>query len=253
MFQNILTSFHKPKNGNEENEYEDAFGSIKKIENGTQVVRAAVADGATECSFAADWAKMLVNCYVERAFRKVQDIQEQIESLSKDWYTIINRPLPYYAERKARMGASSTILGVEISSDPSLTDSGRWEAIAVGDSCLFHISDDSLNLAFPIKKSEDFNNSPYLISSNLRNNRSCWSNVMIQNGNWQAGDIFILATDALAAWFIHEHETGGRPWDELSGFIKDSGNNNSFETWLNEKRTSSSMKNDDVICLIIKL
>lgn len=253
MFQYSITQFHQPKNGNAENEYEDAFDYKEKNDNENNVVLAAIADGATESSFAADWAKMLVKCYVEKAFKNVPDIQKQIESLSKDWYTIINRPLPWYGERKARMGAYSTFLGVEILSDTSFTDSGKWEAIAIGDSCLFHIRDDSLQMAFPIKKSEYFNNSPCLISSNLRNNRSCWSNVIIQNGAWHAGDIFILATDALAAWFIHIHETGGHPWDDLLAFVNDSGKNNGFETWLNEKRTSSSIMNDDVTCLLIKL
>lgn len=34
----------------------------------------------------------------------------------------------------------------------------------------------------------------------------------------QPGDLMVLATDALAAWFLRQAEAGEQPWQELAGF-----------------------------------
>lgn len=236
-------------------EYEDAYASTERKYGENQTLRAAVADGATECSFAADWADMLVKCYVEQQFRDIQDLCVKVESLSKDWQrNIDSKQLMWFAEEKARLGAFSTLLGLEIFPDASeKANCGGWNAIAVGDSCLFQIRDNLLELAFPIQQSSGFNNSPILISSRLEKNKGHWDKALVGTGNWQAGDLFFLATDALAAWFIGEYELDRFPWEVLIRFIDDNECDKSFESWVNEMRASSLMKNDDITCLIIKL
>ena len=52
--------FWAPKQGNEDNEYEDAFWPRKSIEHRATSFHCAVADGATETSYSGIWAKQLV-------------------------------------------------------------------------------------------------------------------------------------------------------------------------------------------------
>ena len=252
MFNYSITSLHLPKLGNEEVEYEDASAYPENKYDENQTLRVAVADGATESSFSAEWADMLSKCYVGKQFNDIQELRLQVDLLSKDWQSNIDvRQLTWFAEEKARMGAFSTLLGLEIYSNS--TEIAGWHSIAVGDSCLFQIRNNSLEHAFPIQHSSDFNNSPILISSKPEKNRQHWDKALIRCGNWQAGDFFFLTTDALAAWFIHEYELSNLPWEILIKFIDDNEYDKSFKLWVNELRASSSMKNDDVTCLIIKL
>ncbi len=253
MFKYSITSLHLPKLGNEETEYEDAFDVCPENKYGeNQTLRVAIADGATESSFSAEWANMLTKCYVRQQVNNIQELCTQIESLSKEWQNNIDvKQLTWFAEEKARMGAFSTLLGLEIDSDAA--EISCWHSIAVGDSCLFHIRDNSLKLAFPIQHSSDFNNSLILISSKFEKNMQHWDKALKRDGNWQAGDFFFLTTDALAAWFFREYELGNLPWEILIKFMDDSECDKSFESWVNEMRASSLMRNDDVTCLIIKL
>lgn len=250
-----ITQLHLPKSGNNTKDYEDAYGYIKKDFAEIQRLHAAIADGATESSFAVEWANMLVNCYVEEPFNDAIEFQTRIKSLSNDWHTtVFSRPLPWYAEEKARMGAFSTFIGLKITFDDSpLANSGHWNAIAIGDSCLFQIRDNSLNSVFPLKQAEDFTNSPILISSNLEKNSQCWDNVLNQSGKWQEKDIFFIISDALAAWFLRQCELGNHPWDELLVLSEKINCDTDFEHWIDKKRQTSQLKNDDVTCIIIKL
>ena len=64
-------------------------------------------------------------------------------------------------------------------------------------------------------------------------------------GSWQGGDHFYLMTDALAAWFLREHEAGGRPWRRL----EELDHGLAFARWVDELRRSHALRNDDVTLL----
>lgn len=233
-------------------------GKLNIYENNLDEIQSlpvAIADGATETSFAVEWAEKLVNSYVSKPFKNLDEFKNRIQSLSKSWEkTVFSKPLPWYAEEKARMGAFSTFIGLEINFiDSLLSKSGQWNAIAIGDSCLFQIRKNTLLSVFPIKKAEDFTNSPMLISSNLENNIQCWDKVLNQSGEWEKDDVFFIISDALAAWFLCQYEGGNQPWDELLKFSEDNKCDGNFEQWIEEKRKTLELKNDDVTCLIIKL
>src|SRR5438552_14612658 len=80
-------------------EYEDAFAPGEDTDADTDVFRCAVADGATEASFAAMWAQLLVENYVrteEHPLAALQNVwQEKTSGLE----------LPWYAEEKLQSGA----------------------------------------------------------------------------------------------------------------------------------------------------
>src|SRR6202034_4057383 len=81
----------------------------------------------------------------------------------KLWKRLIaRRPLPWYAEEKAAMGAYSSLVGITVSKDGG---GGDWRAIAVGDSCVFQVRGDVLLEAFPFDSSDAFTSRPALLGS----------------------------------------------------------------------------------------
>lgn len=250
-----LNHFWLQKLGNEQSDYEDAFAP--RI-NGTldqQSFSLAVADGAAESSFASDWAKMLTRAFVKEPFTNIEALQSRTEILSQRWHSFVKRrPLPWFAEEKVRLGAFATLLGVELApSSNGSHESGSWSAIAAGDSCLFQVRNDDLVRSFPISSAGEFGSSPTLLSTNLVRNSQLWEKVKCQTAEWQPGDLLLLSTDALACWFLSQHENNEKPWNILLGFTEDSSPSESFEAWAADARRAAHLKNDDITLLIIRL
>jgi hypothetical protein len=258
-----LDHFWLPKFGNEQADYEDAFAPKSNGTIDQESLSLAIADGATESSFASDWAKMLTRAFVKEPFTNLETLQARTEILSNRWQTFVNRrPLPWYAEEKVRLGAFATLLGVKLASSRNgLNNSGSWSAIAIGDTCLFQVRNDNLIRTFPISSAGEFGNSPTLLSSNLARNSRLWNNVRFQTEEWKTGDIFLLATDALACWFLSQHERNEKPWNILLGFTGDPAPSESFKSWTDKVRSSetrapgssSQLKNDDICLLLLKV
>jgi hypothetical protein len=244
--------FWQPKRGNTAEEYEDASAHSTH--------RFAVADGATESSFAERWAQGLVKLFVTTPPDHMRNpkvpLEEWLQPLQKEWHKSIPwERLPWYAEEKARTGAFSAFCGVEITPAPSrfrLIDIFKrrkgttWHAIAVGDSVFFHIRNNELVKSFPFEKSEQFNSRPMLLSSNPSRNQPVWKNIQQAEGELKAGDIFILMTDALGAWFLKEREAGKKPWTELLALNTET----EFNQFVHKLRISSSIRNDDTTLLV---
>jgi len=157
-------------------------------------------------------------------------------------------------EEKVNFGAFSTLLGVNFWSDKDNEFIGYFSSIAIGDSCLFRIRNNKLTFPFPIKRSEDFNNSPILLSSNLKRNSDVWKEVkIVKRAYIVSGDILILASDAISKWFLSKCERGEKPWNKLLEFTEIEEPDKSFEEWINELRGKGEMRNDDVTVIIVKL
>lgn len=250
-----LNHFCLPKLGNEQADYEDAFAPKISGTVSQKSFSVAVADGATESSFASDWAKMLTRNFVKEPFSEIETLKTRTEMLSQRWQSFVKRrPLPWFAEEKVRFGAFATLLGLQLVSNSDGTDeSGFWSAIAIGDSCLFQVRGDNLLRSFPISTAAKFSNSPMLLSSNLVHNLQIWKNVRVYTADWKVGDIFLLATDALACWILSEHEHNERPWNIFLGFREDSEKTQLFRAWADNVRRSSNLKNDDITLLLLKL
>src|SRR5581483_11095363 len=103
------------------------------------------------------------------------------------------KPKPWYAAEKARRGAFAAMVGL------SLVEDGTWSAMAVGDCCLFQVRDDALVVSFPMKRSADFSLTPLLIGSRQERNAGLAQAKRERSGGWEAGDVFYLMSDALAA------------------------------------------------------
>jgi hypothetical protein len=238
-------AFHVAKHGCTEAEYEDACFPEGRFCSEVSAYRCAVADGATESAFSGEWAKMLVNGFGRHELRLLEQ-QRQLER------SVASKPLPWYLEAKARRGSHATFAGLSIreTSEPdSASPAGRWNVFAVGDSCVFHVRDGQLLQTGPMSSSQDFGNTPSLLSSRggIKLQRGA-PGFTIQSGSWQAHDVFYLATDAMAQWMMSEHEAGNSPWE----LLRDQGVE-AFQLAVMVLRGTDRLHNDDTTLLRVEM
>src|SRR5216683_2957933 len=202
-----------PKRGNTPEEYEDAFAAEPALG------RFAVADGASECSFAGLWARLLVQHVVGASNGLEWNDEEWLQALRQHWSDEVDmRPLPWYAETKREQGAFATLLLLTLQ-PPSAGKTGHWHAVTVGDSCLFRVREGRLLAAFPLEASSEFGRNPELVGS-----RSTAPQVTPQqaHGECRSGEQYLLMTDALARWFLRASEEGNRPWEAVAAVCTES-------------------------------
>jgi serine/threonine protein phosphatase PrpC len=203
-------AFWLPKAGNAPEEYEDACYPKRAYTADADMARFAVADGASETSFSKHWAELLVEAYSQGKF-KGPDVRPTLDELSAQWQSLVkDKPLPWYAEEKLQMGAYASLLGLTVKQTKAQAKTGgTWQALAVGDSCLFHVRQDSLLTAFPLERSDQFNNRPVLLPTKLAGSDEVIASFSRRQGEWEYGDIFYLMTDAMAAWLLRRYEVDG--------------------------------------------
>ena len=200
-----------PKLGNSLEEYEDAWAH--RPTRPPVGIRVAVADGATESSFAKLWAVLLAESYV-RSEVTGAEFFARLKPARRLWRRrLAGRPLPWFASEKAEQGAFAAFLGVQIDAHKN-----RWTALAVGDCCLMQVDNVGKGMRvvemFPLQKSSQFTMSPYLIGSRS-NGESLNERIQISKGSLRDGDMLLLATDAVAAWLLKQHEEGRPLWKWL--------------------------------------
>ncbi len=230
--QASATAWWAPKAGNAADEYEDAYA----VEPAAH--RYAVADGASETSFAKQWAELLVERFV-REPPAPAGLPEWLAPMQAAWAAANeSKATAWYAEEKARDGAFSSLLGVALDGD-------RWRALAIGDSCLFVVRAGRLERAFPLARADQFNNRPLLLSSVGRANRRVWDEVRADEGDLRGRDQLLLMTDALAQWFLVETELGRRPWAALARTEA----REAFCGFVDYLRHGGALRNDDITLL----
>jgi len=215
----IIDSSWLPKEGNTLLEYEDALypkitGSFEN-EN----VTVAVSDGASESLLSGKWAEFLVRLSCKKS-SCLENLDVFINRSCRGWRLWLksyiktrernSKPIQWYEEPGLNAGAFASLLCLNLHDENE--DGTNWDAIALGDSCLFQVRDSELITSFPIASSSQFDNRPYLLSSNPINNTHVLKHAKRLTGQWKKNDSFFLMTDALAAWFIKQVEDGETPW-----------------------------------------
>ena len=214
--------------------------------------RYAIADGATRSFFPKEWATLLVEHFCESADWSLAktDWQDWIAPIQQKWYEQIEekvseRNLFYLTNSfNARESAVSTFIGIEFNKDHS-----EWEAMIVGDSCLFHKSDSEFK-SYLRENSATFTNNPEVFASFAKDNHF---KPEIIDGQVKPGDTFILATDALAKWILEHEETGklDAALDRLKAIRMDE----EFPQFVHEERHDEAIRlaNDDVTLMLISV
>jgi hypothetical protein len=231
---------HAPKHGNTEQEYEDAWSADPAAG------RFAVADGATESSFAGLWAKLLVEGFV--ASSHSPNFAEWLGAQRDRWTeAVMSLDLPWFAEMKRDQGAFATFLGLNLRL-PTAERPGLWQAEAVGDSCLVRIRNGQHLLAFPLTTAAEFSNRPHLIGSREREAPKSQRT----SGSLLVGDRILLMTDALAEWFLRTRERRGRPWEMIADVLSADRPQEAFASCIEGLR-NGALRNDDVTLVAIDI
>jgi hypothetical protein len=241
--------YRLPRGGHAPEEYEDA-GAGDRARG-----RFAVADGASESTFAGRWAQLLVEGFTSSPLPQPQPLVEWIAPLQVQWLSEAETTeLSWYAEAKVREGAFATFLGLMVERTGVLFWRRTvWWARAVGDSCLFHVRAGELLRSFPVINAAEFGNSPWLVGSRPEALQSIRQQESSAEGDAAVGDVFWLMTDALAQWFLRQVECGGRPWESLEPLLANPEDDGSFSTWIAGLRDRQEIRNDDVTLLAVCL
>ena len=234
-----IHTFLAPKQGSEARECEDAF-SVN-----ADRMRFCIADGATEGFASRHWARLLVKHWT-RSARPILT-PEQLMS----WATALGsrfdrywqrRPLPWFAEEKARSGAFAAFVGLSfLESHQDL----HWQAIALGDACLIIWRQNTIIKSFPLEDPEDFGFRPVLLPSNRNGQKTTLEKVEIRSAPVEPGDSFFLLTDAIAAWFLRTARSAPEEITRLEQMLH-CGAHDGLAGLVDEARSNGSLRNDDV-------
>ena len=244
------------KAGNRPDQCEDACRAAYPFVlgvGGRAAARIALSDGASEAAFARLWAQILVNDFVARPpVAEGPDpgyLQGWLAPCQEAWNQSIHWDrIPWHGEAKTRAGSLATFLGLKITRPPGSRRDLKWQALAVGDSCLFVVRQDELKVSFPLDDAGQFNNAPFLLCSNPAGNRRVWESVRQVGGSCRPGDVFILASDALACWFLAKKADGEKPWETLLTL-----DSSGWDSWVGDQRQGGLMGNDDTTLVIFKV
>ena len=214
--------------------------------------RYAIADGATLSFFPKWWAELLVEhfCEMSTLFPNEENWKEWLDPIQAEWYKRVEERVKtrnqFYLTNSfnTREPAVSTFIGLEIDKVKN-----KWRAVIIGDSCLFHKSKTG-SKSYLIKKSEDFTDHPDAISSFPETDH--YEPTFIGD-EIQSGDIFILATDALAKWIVQHEEA-----DQLEAALnklKRIKTDEQFYSFVDLARDHENIRlvNDDVTLMLISV
>ncbi len=239
-FPILCQTLSLPKRGNSAEEYEDAAAVNEPCG------RFAIADGASESSFAGLWARLLVSEFVNSRTPDLAPWRTWLPSLQQRWTAEIGAAaMSWFAEIKLQQGAFATFLGLAVQNQ-------RWQAVAVGDSCLFQTRGDRLHCAFPLVCADDFNATPWLVGSRGCDAEAIEKRTRRTEGEWKPGDRLWLMTDALAKWFLEQVERCGQPWTELGCLLQALSPQQAFTDWVSALRDVGTLHNDDVTLLVLE-
>lgn len=223
--------FWQPKSGHRADEYEDA--AFVSRHDGLPM-NASVADGATEAAYARQWAQQLVRGFAEAGVVAPEPFAEALARWQRAWQAQVGAAVdvPWYARAKRQEGAYAAFLGLRIDAD------GRWRALSIDDCCLFHVQGASV-ASWPFESANAFTNRPALVPS-LPDRAA--PEARTTEGPYRSGDVFVLATDALAAWLFEEGLTALPGWTPTE-----------FATAVQAARAEGSLRDDDVTALLLEI
>jgi hypothetical protein len=245
-----------PKTGNSDGDCEDKF-EIKYDENQLELL-AGISDGVSSASFAAEWASILVNNFINCDSSPITTkhfIEKWINQSKNRWEIFIHeQSLNWIAQRKLRKdrGSYATFLGLKISQNKEKSTL-IWDTFAIGDCCLFIVEQEKIILSFPVDYSNDFKKNPDQINTSSDYNQYLKHSVKFKQGEQIKTDQtkihFYLVTDALGEWIFKSLENEDNPWEKLNKFQKNS--TNDFSLWIDKLRNSRQIRDDDTTLIHI--
>ena len=214
--------------------------------------RYAVADGATLSFFPKQWAELLVEhfCEMPNLRLNAENWEQWLAPIQEAWYKHVEKRVKerdqFYLTNSfnAREPAVSTLVGLEVEKTKQ-----EWRAVVVGDSCLFHKNSSGFR-SYLIEQSKDFTDRPEAFASFPEANPYAPEFI---KGELQSGDVFILATDALAKWILEHKESENL--EEVLHRLEQIEDREQFHQFVNQARNDEKIRlvNDDVALMLMSV
>lgn len=232
------------KLGNALEDNQDAASHVELIPKAGLPISVAVSDGATESYCSNIWSPLLVSTYAKTG--SLEKLFGELDNLAQSWLGQLPempKSLAWMNDAKVASGGHATLIGL------NLLENSTWNAEAVGDSCLFHVRGDTMLCHFPLLEPSDFDTSPPLIASNMSKERkeALLEEALCFEGEWENGDIFLLATDALSCWLLKQENIA----EDLQRLVQMS--QEEFQEWAEQMVADQEIVNDDLTVLKIQI
>jgi serine/threonine protein phosphatase PrpC len=271
-----FSSFLLPKSDSALDECQDAIctptGCVVSIQSECQLgqagapLRFAVADGVTTAFYSGFWAAQLVSLFGEGLLQDWDnDGPTWKQTADNKWRQYIQkRELGSISQNRLsqRDPASATFCGIEIAESTSESSGLSWRVIAVGDSCVIHLSayysseSDPNNIfsSHPCTKAADFS----CMTSAISNYEEYplppeFADTAHSQFALRDGDVLLLATDALCEWMIKLSESGKPVWKTIA----EANDQETFERMVENARYEADperrLKDDDVALIVIRV
>ena len=244
--QIVIHEFIMPKSGHSLSECEDSICVNR------QALRFAVADGASEAFDSGSWSKRLASAWVALDYDCLDAdsflgwAAGEGAALGATWQGL---KLSWFAEEKALVGSFAAFAGMKLS---QVNGGWRWEAIALGDTCLFHLRNRGLATALPLNDPAGFGSAPVLLPSNNPDRALVRSSIVAGQGDAVAGDELMLMSDAISAWFLNRASIEvAWPLEFLRAVQQ--GSEKMISDIVESERSQGRLKDDDVSILHIWL
>lgn len=238
-----------PKQGHAARDCEDSVG-VSVIRG-----RFAVADGATEAFDSRRWARLLTRAWINVASSNIQieELPETINRLGRileaKWKS---RQLPWYVQERTSEPSFAAFAGLQLNLDRDASQYG-WHFAAIGDACLILERDGQFASSSPVATAEEFSFRPVLLPSRMPGDWGHISeHICCRRGLAVDGDVLILATDALAQWYLRHAAADAERREQLRQRLSAS-NDGNFATFIEDERASGRIRNDDVAVVYIEV
>jgi hypothetical protein len=241
-----VSVFVAPKSGSSVLECEDSVGLMRRR------MRFCVADGATEAFDSRYWARLLTKCWSLSpvVLMSPQQIGEWLGAIGDRFHSRWEgKRLPWYSEEKSLAGAFAAFTGLVFESEGGNL---RWTAAVLGDSCLFRLTNDgALHGTIPDMSAVGVYRRPTLIPSRRSLQADAVSRILFATGEVSEGDIFLLLTDAIAAWYarvLEEDRALARRFDTMLANSRQA----EVEELIHRERERGTLHNDDIAVIRIE-
>jgi hypothetical protein len=219
----------------------------------------AVTDGAASAFRSRDWAEALVEGYTRTypifpgtAGPRLHTVRKWFLEQAAQW-SAANPVAPddgrhhWWEEHKARTdGTAAAFLGLCFASSGGAELA--WEAVSIGDCCLFHVRGAKLLGSFPYAAAGEFPRHPALLPTAVEQAERAVRDIKILEGTARPGDRFILSSDAFSQWLLGYHPGDPSTWRRV-----DSLDFSAYHTLVAELRTAELIADDDTTLMIVRL
>ena len=252
-----VVAFSEPKDGYAPGDWQDgAYGGV--VGDAPGRARFIVLDGASTAYDPVHWVDMLVSSFAPGGGRRgapgldPASMRAWFIQMQDQWATeprVIRDPIE---QRKFQVGSLATLLAFELlgldGPEPF------WQAVALGDTVLFHVRELRLIAMLPKMGPGDFGKRPIGVFTDPSRLDRMTAELRHDRGQLRPGDVLFGATDAMAKWIllaIGRDET--KVWHTLANLADPADFRQLVADQRREQDPDKQLEDDDVTLLRVRM